>query len=239
MKRTSNKKYSRSLLFVAISALCSGAWSAEGFEETSRLKSLVEAYVIANVAHDDQDEVSVVVSQIDNLKLQSCQREPTVAFPAEASTSQPGAVIISCSGAENWNVYVPVQVQVMTKVLSVNRLIPSGETIGEQDLSLVAYDRNRLYDGFFRNKDDVIGLSAARPIMNGMPLNHKNVKQVAIIKRNQTITLAVRRASIEIEMVGVAKTDGFLNGPVKVYNPSSKKFVDAIVVGKNRAEITY
>lgn len=227
------------LLFLALSCIDSSGYCAEGYEDTRHLKSQVDSFVTANVAHDENDVVSVQVSQLDSLKLKQCDKTVTVSFSREGLSNQPAAVILACDGAETWNVYVPIQVQIMTKVLSVTRLVSPGETLIENDIDFVPYDKNRLYDGYFKSKQELVGMTASRAIAAGTPLTRKNVKQVAVIKRNQTITLALRRGAIEIEMIGVAKSDGFMDGPVKVFNPSSKKLVDAVVVGKDRAEITY
>jgi flagella basal body P-ring formation protein FlgA len=40
-------------------------------------------------------------------------------------------------------------------------------------------------------------------------------------------------------MLGIAKSDGFLNDRINVLNPSSKKIIDAIVVSSTQAEINY
>ena len=40
-------------------------------------------------------------------------------------------------------------------------------------------------------------------------------------------------------MIGIAKSDGYVDGLIKVLNPTSKKIVDAVVTGKDRAEIIY
>ncbi|MGQ3892731.1 flagellar basal body P-ring formation chaperone FlgA [Legionella sp. CNM-4043-24] len=227
-------------LIMAMIIACLPGYAAEGYESVPQLKSMIETWVRANAAHEEQDEVVVQVGQLDGLKLRACEKKVTVSFAKEAGpANQPGAVILSCESRDTWNVYVPIQIQIMTRVLAVNRLVSPGELLGENDVDLTVYDKNRLYDGYFKNKEDVVGMSASRSINAGTPLTRKNLKQVAMIKRNQTITLSLRRGAIEIEMIGIAKTDGYKDGPVKVFNPSSKKLVDAIVVSKNRAEITY
>lgn len=212
---------------------------ASEYEDLAHLKSLVESYVKENVPHESGDDITVSISKLDSLKLAKCHNEIMVSFSPEMIANQPGAVILKCDSVVNWNVYVPIQTRIMTKVLTVNRLISPGDIITENDLDTVTYDKNRLYDGYFREESDVVGLSAVRNIVSGTPLTRKNLKQVALIKKNQSVTLALTRGAIDIEMIGIAKTDGYKNGPVKVYNPSSKKIVDAIVVSKGRAEINW
>lgn len=208
-------------------------------ERVERIKSLINSFVVNAVEHSDDETVEAIINPFQSITSGDCQSEITVSFAKEAVNAQSNAVILSCEGAENWHVYIPVHIQIMTKVLSVNHLITMGEVITENDIHYELYDKNRLYEGYFKEKQDVVGLSASRTIPAGSPLTKKNIKQLPSVKRNQTITLAIRKGAIEVEMIGIAKSDGYVDGLIKVLNPTSKKIVDAVVTGKDRAEIIY
>lgn len=227
------------LLAVIMAGFYSPALHATTDKSVEQIKSLINDYVVDTVPHNDDETVSVIIKQFDDIQLGYCQGEMIVSFAKEALGSQPNAVVLSCEGTDNRHVYVPIQIQIMTKVLSVNRLISMGDVITENDISYELYDKNRLYEGYFKEKQDVIGLSVSRTISAGSPLTKKNLKQLPAVKRNQTITLAIRKGAIEVEMIGIAKSDGYVDGLIKVLNPTSKKIVDAVVTGKDRAEIIY
>lgn len=222
-----------------MSSLGSPAISAEDYETLDNIKSVVETFVIKNTQHADDEKISVAINQFENVKLARCQTNVTASFSQETIADQSHVVLLECNAAESWRVFLPIHVQIMTPVLTVNRLLAPGDLITENDLAYGNYDRNRLYDGYYKDKRDVLGLTVSRSISVGTLLTKKNLKQLPLVKRNHTISLALRRGSIEIEMIGIAKTDGYMDSTIKVLNPASKKIVDAVVTGTDRAEITY
>lgn len=212
---------------------------ADGYQSPDTITKAIQSFVVENTAHDQGEQVSVLISPFNHTTLTDCSSPLSVSFSRDDAANQSNAVVVECHSSNSWRIYVPVHIQIMTDVLSVNHTLAAGDVITEADLTFELQDKNRLYEGYFKDKDDVIGLSAFRAIPLGSPLTKKNVKQMPLVKRGQSITLALKRGAIEIDMAGIAKNDGYLNGPVKIMNPSSKKLVDATVVGKDRAEINY
>lgn len=212
---------------------------ADDYEAAETITKAIQSFVVEHTAHDEGEQVSVLINPFNHTTLSHCNTPLSVSFSREEASTQSNAVVVECHSADNWRIYVPVHIQIMAEVLSVNHTLAPGDVITDADLSFELQDKNRLYEGYFKEKEDVIGLSAFRAIPVGSPLTKKNVKQMPLVKRGQSITLALKRGAIEIDMAGIAKNDGYLNGPVKIMNPSSKKLVDATVVGKDRAEINY
>lgn len=219
--------------------LATPAISDEEYETLENIQPVVDAFVIKNTQHAEDEKVSVTINQFENVKLSRCQADVKASFSGETAADQSHVVLLECNGTNSWRVFLPVHVQIMTPVLAINRMMAPGDLVTENDLVYTNLDRNRLYDGYFKDKRDVLGLAVTRSIAAGAPLTKKNLKQLPLVKRNHTISLALRRGAIEIEMIGIAKTDGYMDSTIKVLNPSSKKIVDAVVTGVDRAEITY
>ena len=146
-------------------------------ERAEHIKSLINSFVVNAVEHSDDEKVDAIINQFESITLGHCQSEIAVSFAKDAVNGQSNAVVLSCEGAENWHVYVPIHIQIMTKVLSVNHLISMGDVITETDINYELHDKNRLYEGYFKEKQDVVGLSASRTIPAGSPLTKKNIKQ--------------------------------------------------------------
>jgi len=227
------------IVFCMISILWSSTINAEEYETKGHLESIVEAFVLEHIERRDDEHITVQVNSLNaNIKLSYCESKIDISFAKGNSLSQSNAVVLQCHSEPSWNIYVPVSVQILSKVVAADRLIASGDIITEHDLVYEEYDKNKLYDGYFKDISDVVGLSVVRSIPAGTALTKRNVRQVAIIKRNQMVTLVLKTNGFEIDMVGVAKSDGYLNEVVKVLNPSSKKIIDAVVIGPARAQIT-
>ena len=219
--------------------LAAPAISDEEYETLENIQSVVDAFVIKNTQHAEDEKVSVTITQFENVRLSHCQNDVKASFSNETIADQSHVVLLECHAANSWRIFLPIHVQIMTPVLSINRMMVPGDLITESDLVYENFDRNRLYDGYFKDKREVLGLAVTRSIAAGAPLTKKNLKQMPLVKRNHTISLALRRGAIEIEMIGIAKMDGYMDSTIKVLNPSSKKIVDAVVTGIDRAEITY
>ena len=55
----------------------------------------------------------------------------------------------------------------------------------------------------------MIGLAARHSIYAGSVFNKTNTVSLPVIKKNQTITLAIKTGPVEIQMLGIAKSDGY------------------------------
>lgn len=204
------------------------------------LKAFVSHYALKNVPHQDNESIEVEVMQLDhNISLPSCSSAIDISMSRKSLPERASAVQLSCNEKPQWNIFVPISVKVFTDVLVTNRLILTGEPLSANDVTFEKQDKNRLIDGYFTDEDTIVGLVARHSINAGAVLTTRNIKQLPLIKRNQTISLALVHGAIEIDLQGIAKSDGYLNDTIKVLNPSSKKIIDAIVKDSGKAEINY
>ncbi|MEO8400444.1 MAG: flagellar basal body P-ring formation chaperone FlgA [Gammaproteobacteria bacterium] len=208
------------------------------YESVENIKTVAKDFVLKNVPLNPSETIEVQVdSPQPPLRVGACSKTLDASFPADANRDQVTSVELSCNGVQTWHVYVPVNVRINTNVLVAKRTIPLNDVITEDDMDFAQYDRNRLYNGYFSAKENVIGQVASQLIASGTVLTKKNVQQPVLVHRNQTVDLIARTNSITVTMKGVAKSDGSLNEVIKAYNPSSKRILDAVVVGSNKVEV--
>lgn len=206
----------------------------------SELNRFIANYASSHITHQDDETVEASVTTLKkNITLPACSSDIDISISKQTMGGIPNSVTLSCKEQPQWNVFIPIAVKILTNVIVANRLISSGETITTNDITFEKQDKNLLNNGFFKDEKLVVGQIARYSINAGAALTKNNVKPLPIIKNNQTITLIVRTNGIEIQMLGIAKSDGFLNDRINVLNPSSKKIIDAIVVSSTQAEINY
>ncbi|MFI4918026.1 MAG: flagellar basal body P-ring formation chaperone FlgA [Legionellales bacterium] len=204
------------------------------------LKTFITDYASAHTAHQDDESVeSSVISFNQKIVLPSCVGDIDVSLSSPNRSNQANSVTLSCKDAPTWSVFIPVTIKILTQVLVASHPLTAGSVISAADVVYEKYDKNVLTNGFFKEKQAALGLVARYSINVGAVLTKNNMKQLPIIKKNQTITLAIKTAGIEVTMLGIAKSDGFLNETINVLNPSSKKIIDAIVISSTQAEINY
>lgn len=223
------------LIFCCISGI---AYANSYYEPIENLKKITTDYITSNIAlaPDETLKVDINTSDVPS-QLVSCSRPIVPNFPAESSREKINAIELTCQGEPSWHVFVPVNAQVFAKVVVAKHLIGSGDVIGEDDLDFTQANTNRLYNGYTKDPHEIIGNVASQMITAGTVLNKRNVKRPVLIHKNQAIDLVARKNAVEVSMKAVAKSEGGLNDAITAYNPSSKRTVDAIVVGSNRAEV--
>ncbi len=207
-------------------------------ETIEHIKQISKDFISKNMTVAEDESIDVQIKQLSSiLQIPRCSNEIAVAFPKNANREQITSLEFTCNGNQTWHLLVPIDVQINTKVLVAKQTIPSKKIVTEDDIEFADRDKNHLFYSFFKNKNEVIGQVTTKLITAGSVLNNKNIQLPIIIHRNQVLSLVVKHKSITVTMQGIAKSDGSLNSTIKVYNPTSKHILDAIVVGSNKAEI--
>jgi flagella basal body P-ring formation protein FlgA len=226
------------IILMIFASFCCQLASADTFESPAHLQAITQAFLTQNITADPDDTVVININpSIAKLQLPTCNTDIQISFPINTNKDQATGVELACIGTSTWHVLVPVEVQINTKVLVAKQTLMPKEPITEDDIDYATYDKNHLYNSYFKNKEDVVGQVASHLITPGMVLTKKNLQQPILIHRNEVISLTAKIHSIAVTMQGIARSDGSLNTTIKVYNPTSKRLVDAVVVGPNKAEI--
>ncbi len=204
------------------------------------LKTYLTNYALNHLTHQDDETTEIELLQLDQYTtLPFCSDAIDLSIPKKNYSERTNSIALSCKGRTSWNIYFPMNVKLFTNVLVANRPIQTGEIITENDVAYEQQDKNHLLEGFYKDIHSLVGLATSRTINAGGVFTQRNTRRMPIIKKNQAVNLAIKTGNIEIQMIGIAKSDGYLSGPIKILNPSSKKIIDAIVKDTDKAEINY
>lgn len=211
---------------------------ADLYESQDKLKTLAKDFVAKNTALGPDESLEVDINNSDiPAQLATCPTNVEAAFPKEANRERITSVQLSCNGSTSWRTFIPVDVKVYAKVVVAKRTITTNETLTEADLDFAQANVNILYGGYFKDPTEITGQVASQMIAPGSVISKKNIRQQQLVHRNQEIDLVARKNAIEVTVKGIAKSDGGLNDSITVYNPSSKRTLEAVVIGTNKAEV--
>lgn len=230
---------SRTLFLFAILVIFSTTTLAEQATMSFvQLETIAKKYIENKVKADQGETLQIKLSEsAKSLNLPVCSNEVNVSSPSDGANGQITTLELTCTGENSWHTYIPVEVNVMTTVLVAKEAIYPNEEITDDKLDLASYDKNSLYTGFFKDKIDLHGKVASRLIPAGAVITKKNITAQLLIHRNQAISIVAKKGSIMIKAEGIARSDGALNDMIKVYNPTSKRTLDAVVVDAGTAEV--
>lgn len=81
----------------------------------------------------------------------------------------------------------------------------------------------------FSSIDDVAGMVAKRPIPAGAVVKKGYVKEEAVIKRGEKVTVNIEGPSIKIRSIGVAAQDGHVGSVVRVRTSSGREVAGEVM----------
>jgi flagellar basal body P-ring formation protein FlgA len=231
------KKCFKNLLLFFSLLLISSSSLAEPFETADHLKNVAKEFVTNNITLAPDDTMEVIVSEPNvGLHLSTCANPIKATLPKEANKELITAVELSCDGNEPWQILLPVDIQMFTNVIVTKQALATKAVITDADIDYIPVNKNRLFNGYFKDRNEVIGLVTMHPMMPGTILTKKNLTQPVMVHKNQIVTLTAIHHQVMVTMQGVARTDGAFNSVIKVFNPSSKRLVDAVITGPNQAQ---
>lgn len=225
----------RSIAIILI-LFTSSAYAA--VETQAHLNELAKEFIQKNITLSEDETLEVKISDSgSHLQLAQCENPIQVSLPEGASSQQIQNIKMSCTGNIKWEVYVPVDTRILTKVIVAKQTIPARQVISEDMLDYALRDKNTLYSGYFKSPSEVVGQTPLSTILPGIVISRRNIQQPILINRNQSVSIVAKHGAIMVKAEGIAKTSGALNDTIKVLNPSSKRTIDAVVVNSNTVEV--
>lgn len=213
---------------------------AQAFKDFESFSSFIKGYSMQQIPHEPDETLNIeIVKMNPNTPLPSCPVAYELSFSKNGLSSASNVVALTCKDEQPWTFYVPLQVQLFTKVLAAAKMIKTGEVIEKEDVVEKPYDKYQLYDNYFTDPDEIIGQVASHSIPAGGIFGKKSIKKMPLIQKMQSVELTLKHGPIMITMRGIAKSKGFLNDQIKVLNPISHKEIEAKVTGHGTAEIEY
>jgi flagella basal body P-ring formation protein FlgA len=191
------------------------------------------------MAAAERGAARVEVGQLDRrLRLPLCDK-PLSAFLSPASrTATRQSVGVRCDGTLPWSLYVPVTVERPGQVVVSTRPIPRGQVIAEADVRLVERDLGTLHRGYLTDLAQAIGQRAERDLPGDEAVSPANLGKPNVIKRGAEITIMAADEQLDVRVAGVALASGGIGERIRVRNASSKRELDAVVVGDGLVQVS-
>ena len=117
-------------------------------------------------------------------------------------------------------------------VFQTSRTIKKGERITQGSLITVniTLNPNNVY---LLELDPEIDFIASRHISKGTILKNTDIVSSPFVKRNETVKVIVRSATLNLSYEAVANADGWKGDRITLTNPDSKQSFQAVVIDKN------
>jgi flagella basal body P-ring formation protein FlgA len=142
-------------------------------------------------------------------------------------------------GKQVRNVPVSGKITVRQEVVKAARKISPGQTLGKEDVTLVAEQSSNLQRDVLTNLEDVLGKRAVRSIQPGQPITSQMTEDPPVVKKGNGVLILAQNELIRVSTRGKAMEDGRLGEEVRIMNLSSGKEIFATVKGPGVVKVTF
>jgi flagella basal body P-ring formation protein FlgA len=125
----------------------------------------------------------------------------------------------------------------MVEVLTYARSLAAGEVVQPADLTYAKLPAFQAPQEAPRDAADIIGKAARRPLRSGTAVASLDVTAAQVIKRDDMIDVAFHAEGMTLTLQGKALGGAALGETVNVLNPTSKKVIQAVAIGPDRAVV--
>jgi flagella basal body P-ring formation protein FlgA len=170
-------------------------------------------------------------------QLKSCDIPLNYSFPENSLISNRSTIRATCNGSTPWISYIPVSIKIYQPVVITNRPMSKEELITPDMISLKEIDITNLNQGFFSDPNLVLGQMMRFPTKAGAVLTPQSIMKSKVVKRGDRLNITVEDPELSVYMQGESLEDGGLGDNIKVKNISSKKIVEATIVGPGKVQV--
>ncbi len=125
------------------------------------------------------------------------------------------------------------------KIPVLSNRMRRGEVIQAKDLAYVDMLKRDIHSNMLIDKDDLIGTTPRRTINSDQIILNTDVTAPILVKRNDMVDVTLKNGVIQLSTRARAVSEGAKGDVVQIMNPSSKKIIEAIVTGPQKAVIDH
>lgn len=217
--------------------LCANAAADVKYQSLEEIRAAAEQFVRESYA--DLGTISAVeVDRLDpRLRLVACELPLEAFSPTGQRRLGHTTVGVRCSGAKPWTLYVPARVISRVTVMTTTRALPRGSVLKESDLAPLEREVAALPQGYYRDAKALVGMQLKRAVGPGEILSAAALEAPKAVERGQEVYIVAENASVRVAVKAEALEDGAVGDRIQVRNLSSRRVIQAEVLGKNMVKV--
>ena len=178
-----------------------------------------------------QMEVTVESSATDPVSVR--QLTYSASGRVEATFVVPGSRAMELNPAK-----VVASVSDVMRVPVLAKAVLKGDVVSASDIVIERRRRSDMGADVYLDPAKIIGNAARRALPKGLLVREADIQRPEAVEKGASLTMTYEQPGIQLTMRGRALTGGAVGDIIQVQNINSKKTVEALVTGPNRAAVT-
>lgn len=208
-------------------------------EEVAFLRRVAEQYVLAQFQNRTDDiKVEVEAGRLDERRDYGgrCEGYLTAQLRGNEIRSS-SQVMISCSQQGNqYTLYIPVRVSVLTPALVAARNLTKGNVISPDDLKQVYLNENTNLTTAVSDPNVLVGSRLKRDVRQGEQIRSNGF---CVVCKNDKVNIVARSGALSLKTSGIALQEGNVNESIRVRNIKSDKVISAVVTAPGEVQVIF
>lgn len=218
------------LILISTTVLAGASWASE-LHSLDDIRKTATDFAAQRITNSNQNS-SIEAGRLDpRLRLSQCEQPLTASPLSQRSNNTNMTVIVKCESAKPWSVYIPIKIKTYISIAVANRPLARGLPISKADISFEKREINRLSNGYFETADNLSGRIPKRVLTKGSVISPRDLTIKKVISKGSRISILAETAGITVRMPGLALSDAGTGDQIQVQNLSSKRKLQATVMG--------
>ena len=115
-----------------------------------------------------------------------------------------------------WLFNIPVMIRVYGDYVVSTRYLQAGSRLSASDMRITNGDLTGVPDDVLRSPREADDRVLTRPIQIGMPIGLNDLRETAVIKVGDPVTILLKGRDFQVTGTGTAQTQGMMNEMVRV-----------------------
>ena len=115
-----------------------------------------------------------------------------------------------------WLYNIPLMIRVYGDYVVSTRYLQPGNRLSSSDMRIINGDLTSVPDDVIRNPKEADDRVLTRPIQMGMPIGLNDLRETAVIKAGDPVTILLKGRDFQVTGSGTAQTQGMINDMVRV-----------------------
>ncbi|MBA3581968.1 MAG: flagellar basal body P-ring formation protein FlgA [Gammaproteobacteria bacterium] len=199
------------------------------------LQNSIEQFVRAE--HADAKSVTINMELDQRLQL-ACNTPINLQWPAQARRLGKTSLQVRCDHSDKpWQLYIPLDVQVVRPVLVARSALMRGTTLTANDVEIAEQNVSYLLQGYWQTPQEVVGQQLRRNLQQGEVLSGSAVINPPLVKQGENVIIRASSSTLAVNSSGIALNTARLGETLRARSHSSARVIQGVVIARGIVEV--
>ncbi|HIF9107949.1 TPA: flagellar basal body P-ring formation chaperone FlgA [Photobacterium damselae] len=219
-----------------VSVIFSNNMSFAADIDLETIRHSAEAFVQTQITPPKEGELSIEAAQLDSrLRFSHCSEPLETSLSGKQEINNNATVLVRCNH-ENWQVYVPVRVQLLLPRVVASVPLGRGMVLSQNNLAVALIESRFQRGAIYQSPQALFGAKVKRNVKIGEAVQ---ANDICMVCRNDKVVISAGQPGLKIITQGTALSDGTLGEQIRVKNNRSNKIISAQVSAVGEVDVSY